>query len=85
METPESPIPGHVGEARREHEFRDEEKHLDNGHTIKPRSPRGKPSRRARNERARQGKQRSTIALICVWIVDHQLGTRIGSIGEQKS
>lgn len=63
-----------AGEAQKEQENHARAKFPQNGHATTPKSSHRYPQRRVRQERPSKQEQQSTIALICEWVVKHQLG-----------
>ena len=64
-----------IGEAQTEQENNHRANFLRNGHAAKPKSSHRFAQQRLRKEKASKIEQQATIALICGWVVEHQLGT----------
>lgn len=71
-------------EPQMEQEDYEWQKSLQNGIVTERRSPCMSPEETVRQERAPKTKRQSTIAFICGWIVEHQLGEYIDKIEEQE-
>jgi hypothetical protein len=60
------------------------QKSLQNRSVTERRSPFRSSEEAVRQERAPKTKRQSTVAFICGWVVEHQLGEYIDSIEEQE-
>jgi hypothetical protein len=83
METTHFPPPAELQEPRIEQENQDWEYSSQKSDATKIRSPAMSSQLKVRQQRGRTREQQSTIALICGWIVKHQLGTHTASMEGQ--